>query len=66
MGVVHSQAESKRMLEKIMKHGSNLNEWEYDFVNSVTEVVNEGGRLTPKQREKIGEVWDRLRLGVVR
>ncbi len=39
--------------------GLELNEWETNFVNSVTEEMDNGGQLSKRQMEKLAEIWDR-------
>ena len=39
--------------------GLDLDEWEANFVNSLTEQLDNGRRLSEKQMEKLSEIWDK-------
>jgi len=39
--------------------GLKLNDWEEGFVNSVTEQLDNGKKLSVSQVEKLKEIWDK-------
>lgn len=38
---------------------SRLSDWDRTFVDSIRHRLEQGIALTPKQTEKLGEVWER-------
>jgi hypothetical protein len=40
--------------------GIELDEWEEDFIDSLEDRLNSGRSLTPKQREILVAIWDRI------
>jgi len=56
---IHSDA--VRFLDEL--DGAELSEWEADFVDSVTEAVDEGW-ISDRQAEKVRQIYDeRIRAG---
>lgn len=39
---------------------SKLTEWETNFVESITDQWNRNRRLSDKQKETIGKIWDKI------
>jgi len=39
--------------------GLELSQWEADFINSITEQLDDGYNLTERQIEKLTEIWDK-------
>jgi hypothetical protein len=39
--------------------GLVLSEWEEDFIESIQNQLSDGRRLTPRQIEKLEEIWDK-------
>lgn len=60
-------ASSQEMLEAIdtatsvapRNGGLELNNWETDFIASITEWLDNGRTLTEKQTERLKEIWDK-------
>lgn len=40
--------------------GLDLSSWEEDFIDSITEQINECGSLTQKQTDVVRKIWDRI------
>lgn len=45
-----------RDVQHVDNHGENLTQWEIDFVESLTQQLLAGGRLSKKQRERLEEI----------
>lgn len=52
--------EHQEMVADCEARESKLNDWERQFVDSVGRQLREGKTLTPKQAERLEEVWDRV------
>ena len=39
---------------------SNFNKWEEDFILNIEDKIEEFGSLTPKQMEKLLQIWDKI------
>ena len=51
--------ESLQMIEDCEARESRLNDWEAGFIDSIRHRLHEGLTLTPKQVEKLENVWGR-------
>jgi hypothetical protein len=40
--------------------GIDLTAWEEDFVDSIKERLSYGDQLTPRQKDRLREIWDRI------
>ena len=48
----------RTMIEEINEIASEIcTEWEYDFMESITEQFEERGTLTEKQQEVLGRIY---------
>lgn len=52
--------EYARMLEDCEKRESQLSEWEASFVDSLSDQISRGRQPTPKQIEKLDDIWERV------
>ena len=55
----------REMLEDIrsadgVSGGITLSEWEGGFVDSIEDWLNRERTLTPKQKKRLEEIWDRI------
>jgi hypothetical protein len=48
------------MIEDCEKRSPKLSDWELNFIDSLNDVLGKGGHITPKQAEKLGEIWERV------
>lgn len=48
------------MLEDCEKRESKLSDWERGFIDSLSDQVSKSGQLTPRQAEKLGDIWERI------
>jgi len=39
----------------------DLNEWETDFIESITKLVEANHDLTPRQEEKLIQIWEKTK-----
>jgi hypothetical protein len=56
---------AKDMLEEIMSDvgssgGVELNDWEESFLESITDQLDKGYKLSDLQMEKLEEIWEKL------
>jgi hypothetical protein len=54
------QEEYLDMIEDCEKRQSKLSEWEEGFIQSLREWIEAGKVPTPKQTEKLDNIWDRV------
>lgn len=40
--------------------GITLNQWEEEFIESVTDRLSEGRKLTETQMDKLVEIWEKV------
>lgn len=52
--------EADELLEDLLMQDDKLNEWERDFVQSLMDQMDNGRQISPLQRKKMEQIWDRL------
>lgn len=52
--------EYEQMLLDCQRRDSKLSDWERGFIESIDYAVGHGGIPTPKQCEKLDQVWERV------
>jgi len=53
--MIHSEQECRDMLEDIMNRGTELSDWETNFVDN---MFNQDFNFTVKQAEIIDRIWE--------
>lgn len=48
------------LIEDIEARESKLSDWERQFVDDLSKVLERGGSLTPGQQTKLEEIWERV------
>ena len=56
----YGQKEFEFIVGRINHMLFELNEWETEFMASITPKVNNGILLSSKQQEIVSKIWDRL------
>jgi len=51
--------EYAQLIEDCEKRESRLSEWDREFIDSIKKRLADGKPLTPKQVEKLDEIWER-------
>lgn len=49
-----------QMLDDVESRSHKLNEWENGFIDSISKYYAEHSRLTPPQKTKLDEIWERV------
>lgn len=49
-----------QLIEDCERRSDKLTDWEAQFVDSIRRQFDERGSLSPKQIEKLEEVWERI------
>ena len=52
-------SEYAQLIEDCEKRESRLSEWDREFIDSIKKRLADGNPLTPKQIEKLDEIWER-------
>lgn len=52
-------SEYTQLIEDCEKRESRLSEWDREFIDSIKKRLANGAQLTPKQIEKLDEIWER-------
>lgn len=52
-------SEYLQLIEDCEARESRLSEWDGQFLDSIKRQVGEGRHLSPKQIEKLDEIWER-------
>lgn len=52
--------EHEQMVEDCENRESKLSDWERGFIDSIGKQLRNGRPLTPKQAERLDEVWERV------
>lgn len=52
--------EWQMMVEDCEKRESKLSEWEVNFIDSVSRILDRGCSLTPSQDDVLTRIWDRV------
>jgi len=47
------------LIEDCEKRCERLDEWSLSFIDSLSKQIAQGRRPTPKQIEKLDEIWER-------
>lgn len=55
-----SVEESVDMINDCMARSSRMSDWETNFIDSIDDSLSTFGCLTPKQANKLEEIWDRV------
>jgi hypothetical protein len=55
-----STSEALQMLENIEKRNDKLNEWEIDFIDSISYLVSNGRNLSDNQLSKLENIWEKV------
>ena len=58
--MIYSTKECNQFLEDLEEQEYRLSDWERNFVDSVQRQIGEGKTLSIKQRETIGNIWEKL------
>ena len=58
--MIYGEKESAWILEQLESQESKLSEWERNFVQSLQEQIGKGRKLSMKQRDVLGNIWDKL------
>lgn len=48
------------MIADCQKRADKLTAWEVEFVSSLKSQITRGRKLSPRQSERLDEVWDRV------
>ena len=48
------------MVADCQKRAAQLTQWESEFINSLHNQLTRGRRLSPRQAERLDEVWERV------
>lgn len=51
--------EYRTLIEDCRKRDRKLSAWDADFLDSIETRMNENRTLTPKQIEKLDEIWEK-------
>lgn len=51
--------EITQMIHDIEQRESRLDDWQRGFVDSISKRLADGGSLTPKQDERLCEIWEK-------
>ena len=49
-----------QMIEDCEARDSKLSEWEQQFIDSIGRQLAKTGSLSPKQRERLEQIWERV------
>lgn len=49
-----------QMIEDCEKRESKLDDWERTFIDSIAHQLTRDQALTPKQAEKLDQIWERV------
>lgn len=52
--------EAQQQIEDCEARESQLSEWEMSFLDSISRHMANGGRLSPKQSERLDAIWERV------
>lgn len=52
--------EATRMAEDCQKREEQLSTWEREFIQYIGEQLDEGRPLTPRQSDKLDQIWERV------
>lgn len=52
-------SEYAQLIEDCEKRESRLSDWDREFIDSIKKRLADGTPLTPKQVEKLDEIWER-------
>jgi hypothetical protein len=56
----HWADEYMSMIEDCEDRSDNLSDWEADFVSSLRDQLETNGSLSPRQVEKLEQVWEKV------
>ena len=51
--------EYRTLIEDCRKRERKLSAWDADFLDSISERLDESRTLSPKQLEKLDEIWEK-------
>lgn len=54
------QVEIDQYIKDCESRESKLSPWEQTFVQSIREQFDRSGGLSPKQNERLEEIWDKI------
>lgn len=49
-----------QLIEDCEARESRLGDWDRSFIDSIKRQLEQGGTLSPKQADKLGEIWERV------
>lgn len=49
-----------QMIEDCEKRQEKLSEWEQSFIDSISHQLAKSGSLSPKQQERLEQIWERI------
>lgn len=49
-----------QMIEDCEARDSKLSEWEQQFIDSIGRQLSRTGSLSPKQQERLEQIWERI------
>ncbi len=52
-----------QMVEDCEKRESRMDEWEQDFISSLSDRLGDGKSLTDRQADKLDEIWEKVTEG---
>lgn len=52
--------EITQMIEDCEKRESKLSDWERQFIDDIAARIGRGQGLTPKQDERLTQIWERV------
>ena len=58
--MIYSTKECTQFLKDIEAQESKLNDWESTFVDSIQRQLGNDKELSLKQRQTIGNIWEKL------
>lgn len=56
----HWSEEYQRMIHDCEQRESQLSDWERGFIDSLGKQISDGKMPTPKQIERLDEIWERV------
>ncbi len=56
----HEMLDDIDIAVSVQTGGITLSEWEEEFVESISNQLDEGRTLTDSQYEKLNQIWDRV------
>lgn len=54
------RSEYQQQIDDCRKRERKLSAWDADFLDSIENRLNENRTLTPKQTEKLDEIWEKV------